>query len=149
MERFSPIALGCVGAILVTGTYQAWRNVGTWGALFGTTYGRLLLIKIAAMCVLIGLGYLARVRITAMRAPVSAARVSLMEVVTASLPRVAVGVRSGLRWPGTGGGYGEAAAYGLSNGVANGSSSGVVTARPTGWLTARPTAHRRTQDTRL
>ena len=31
VERFSPIALGCVGAILVTGTYQAWRNVGNLG----------------------------------------------------------------------------------------------------------------------
>ncbi|HEY2575285.1 MAG TPA: copper resistance protein CopC, partial [Streptosporangiaceae bacterium] len=101
VERFSPVALGCVGAILLTGTYQAWRNVGTWGALFATTYGRLLLIKIAAMCVLIGLGYLARIRITAMRAPASAARVSLVEFVTAGLPRVAVGVRSGLRLPGT------------------------------------------------
>jgi copper transport protein len=65
VSRFSPIALGCVAAIVATGTYQAWRNVGTWGALTGTTYGRLLLVKIAAMCVLIGLGYLARRRIAA------------------------------------------------------------------------------------
>jgi copper transport protein len=126
VQRFSPIALGCVGAILVTGTYQAWRNVGTWGALFGTTYGRLLLIKIAAMCVLIGLGYLARVRITALRVPASAARVSVVEFVTAGLPRVAVGVRSGLRLPGNGGGYGEGAANGSSNGAAIGSSNGVA-----------------------
>ncbi len=126
VQRFSPIALGCVGAILVTGTYQAWRNVGTWGALFGTTYGRLLLIKIAAMCVLIGLGYLARIRITALRVPASAARVSVVEFVTAGLPRVAVGVRSGLRLPGTGGGYGEGAANGSPNGVTNGSSNGVA-----------------------
>jgi copper transport protein len=126
VERFSPIALSCVGAILVTGTYQAWRNVGTWGALVGTTYGRLLLIKIAAMCVLIGLGYLARVRITALRVPASAARVSVVEFVTAGLPRVAVGVRSGLRLPGNGGGYGEGAANGSSNGAAIGSSNGVA-----------------------
>jgi copper transport protein len=130
VERFSPIALGCVGAILVTGTYQAWRNVGTWGALFGTTYGRLLLIKIAAMCVLIGLGYLARIRITAMRAPASAARVSLVEFVTAGLPRVAVGVRSGLRFPGIGD-YGEDGANGSPNG-ANGSSHGAANGSPNG-----------------
>jgi copper transport protein len=61
--RFSPIALGCVVAIVATGIYQAWRGVGTLGALTGTTYGRLLILKIAAMCALIALGYLARRRI--------------------------------------------------------------------------------------
>ena len=45
---------------MASGSYAAWRNVGTLGALAGTTYGRLLLLKIAAMCVLIALGYLAR-----------------------------------------------------------------------------------------
>jgi copper transport protein len=110
VDRFSPLALGCVGVILLTGTYQAWRGVGSWPALVDTTYGRLLLVKIAAMCVLIGLGYLARGRIAALRAPVPAVRVSIMElvtaglprVVTASLPRVGVGVRSGQIRPGTG-----------------------------------------------
>jgi copper transport protein len=58
--RFSPIALSCVAAIVASGSYAAWRNVGTLGALAGTTYGRLLLLKIAAMCALIALGYLAR-----------------------------------------------------------------------------------------
>jgi copper transport protein len=71
-SRFSPIALGCVGAIVATGTYQAWRGVGSWGALFGTTYGRLLLVKIVAMCALVGLGNLARQRVQRLRAPVAA-----------------------------------------------------------------------------
>jgi copper transport protein len=61
--RFSPIALGCVVAIVVTGTYMAWRNVGTLAALTATAYGRLVLAKIAGLCVLIALGYLARRRI--------------------------------------------------------------------------------------
>jgi copper transport protein len=60
VTRFSPIALSCVAAIVASGSYAAWRNVGTVGALAGTTYGRLLLLKIAAMCALIALGYLAR-----------------------------------------------------------------------------------------
>jgi copper transport protein len=120
VERFSPLALTCVGAILLTGTYQAWRNVGTWPALFGTTYGRLLLIKIGAMCVLIGLGYLARIRIAAMRAPAPAVRVSFVEMVSAGLPRVSVGARSGLRLPGTGYSRGNGAANGSSGGYANG-----------------------------
>jgi copper transport protein len=76
VTRFSPIALGCVAVIVVTGTYQAWRGVGTWGALAGTTYGRLLLVKIAGMCALIALGYLARRRIAeGLRAPAETGRV--------------------------------------------------------------------------
>jgi len=61
--RFSPMALGCVAAIVATGTYMAWRNIGTLGALTATTYGRLVLAKIAGLCMLIALGYLARRRI--------------------------------------------------------------------------------------
>ncbi|HET7015725.1 MAG TPA: copper resistance protein CopC [Streptosporangiaceae bacterium] len=104
VERFSPIALGCVVAILVTGTYQAWRGVGTWAALVDTVYGRLLLIKIAAMGVLIVLGYLARIRIAALRSPVKAAPLTITEFVAAGLPRVAIGAgRSGLaEGPGNG-----------------------------------------------
>ena len=131
VERFSPLALGCVGAILLTGTYQAWRNVGSWTALAGTSYGRLLLIKIAAMCVLIGLGYLARIRIAAMRAPASPDRVSVVEFVTAGLPRVAVGARSHLRMPGTGDGHGNGSSNGAvanvpSRGAANSSAKGAT-----------------------
>lgn len=91
VERFSPIALTCVGVLIVTGTYQAWRGVGTWPALVDTVYGRLLLIKIGAMVVLIGLGYLARIRIVALRAPSSTVPVSLVEFVTSGLPRVSIG----------------------------------------------------------
>lgn len=91
VERFSPVALSCVGAIVITGTYQAWRGVGSWPALVDTTYGRLLLIKIGAMCLLIALGYLARVRIAALRAPASATPARAAELVVAGLPRVVAG----------------------------------------------------------
>lgn len=60
VPRFSAIALGCVTVIVASGIYQAWREVGAWGALFGTSYGRLILAKIAGLLVLIALGYLAR-----------------------------------------------------------------------------------------
>ena len=83
--RFSPMALGCVVAIVVTGTYMAWRNIGTLGALTGTTYGRLVLAKVAGLCVLIGLGYLARRRIAGgLRPPVTAGPAA--ELVTAGVP---------------------------------------------------------------
>jgi copper transport protein len=72
VSRFSPIALGCVTTLVVTGTYQAWRGVGSWAALFATTYGLLLLAKIGGMCTLIALGYLARSRVHRLRVPVSA-----------------------------------------------------------------------------
>jgi copper transport protein len=131
VERFSPIALGCVGVILLTGTYQAWRNVGTLPALFDTNYGRLLLIKIGAMCVLIALGYVARIRIAALRAPASRAPVSLREFVVAGLPRVSVGARLGQSMPGIigrpghgGGGSSNGSSNGLPHGSFNGSSNG-------------------------
>lgn len=129
VERFSPLALGCVGVIVLTGTYQAWRGVGSWPALFETTYGRLLLIKIGAMCVLIGLGYLARIRITALRTPGSAVRVPIVELVTSGLPRVGVGARSVLSFAGNGWRPGNSAvASGSSNGSSNG--AGAISAGP-------------------
>jgi copper transport protein len=112
VTRFSPIALSCVSAIVATGTYQAWRNVGTLSALTSTTYGRLLLAKIAGMCALIALGYIARSRIVGLRTQPAATRVAL--AVAPSVPvklgagvrqgqdRAGPGARSGRGGPGTG-----------------------------------------------
>jgi copper transport protein len=60
VPRFSAIALGCVVAIVASGVYQTWREVGSWGALADTTYGRLVVAKITGLILLIELGYLAR-----------------------------------------------------------------------------------------
>jgi copper transport protein len=61
LPRFSAVALGCVSLILVTGFYQAWREIGlSWTALITTTYGRLVAAKILSIAVLIGLGWFAR-----------------------------------------------------------------------------------------
>jgi copper transport protein len=60
VPRFSAISLACVGTLVVSGAYQTWREVGGWQALFDTSYGRLILAKIAGLLVLIALGYLAR-----------------------------------------------------------------------------------------
>ncbi|MCL2542811.1 MAG: CopD family protein, partial [Nocardioidaceae bacterium] len=46
LARFSRVALCCVGVLVVTGGFQAWRQVREWGALTGTTYGRELLVKL-------------------------------------------------------------------------------------------------------
>lgn len=60
VARFSPLAFGCVVAIVVTGTFQSWREVGTFGALTGTTYGHLLIAKVAGFAVLVALGAVGR-----------------------------------------------------------------------------------------
>jgi copper transport protein len=60
VPRFSAISLACVCTIVVSGAYQTWREAGVWQALFDTSYGRLILAKVAGLLVLIALGYLAR-----------------------------------------------------------------------------------------
>jgi copper transport protein len=61
LPRFSKLAFACVVVLVVTGTYQAWRDVGwSLGALPGTAFGRLLLVKLAGVLVLLGFGWLAR-----------------------------------------------------------------------------------------
>ncbi|MFE1444170.1 copper resistance CopC/CopD family protein [Streptomyces sp. NPDC058739] len=60
VRRFSRLALGCVIALVATGTYQAWRQVGTWSALTGTRYGQLLLVKLGVVALLVGIAWLSR-----------------------------------------------------------------------------------------
>jgi copper transport protein len=93
-ERFSAIALGCVAAIVASGAYQTWREVGAWDALADTSYGRLILAKVAGLVLLIGLGYLARryirlgLRSTTTGAPSTAGRLRIsvaVELVVAAV----------------------------------------------------------------
>ena len=60
--RFSPLALGAVIALVVTGTIQAIVHVGHFGHLLDTPFGRAVLIKIGLLLVLIGLGFYNRNR---------------------------------------------------------------------------------------
>ena len=53
VPRYSNLAFGAVVAIVVSGTFQAERQVGTIHALFNTVYGHFLLAKLAAFGVLI------------------------------------------------------------------------------------------------
>jgi copper transport protein len=57
---FSRVAMACIATLAVTGTLQAWREVGAWDALASTRYGQLVLVKVALFCAILGLGYLAR-----------------------------------------------------------------------------------------
>ncbi|MGW2462955.1 copper resistance CopC/CopD family protein [Streptomyces sp. NPDC001761] len=51
--RFSRLAFTSVVVLVVTGVYQSWRGLGSWQALTGTTYGRTLLAKLAAVTALL------------------------------------------------------------------------------------------------
>ncbi|KOU27189.1 MULTISPECIES: copper resistance CopC/CopD family protein [Streptomyces] len=73
VRRFSGVAFVSVVVLAVTGVYQAWRQTGSWSALTGTEYGRLLLLKVALVAVLLGVAYMSR-KWTARLADAPAAR---------------------------------------------------------------------------
>ena len=56
LRRFSTLSLSCVGVLVVSGLSNCWLLVGSIHALFTTCYGWLLLVKLAAFGVLVGLG---------------------------------------------------------------------------------------------
>lgn len=56
VTRFSRLAGASVTVLVVTGVYQSWRGLGSWAALTDTTYGRLLLAKLAAVALLLVAG---------------------------------------------------------------------------------------------
>ena len=58
---FSRLALLSIIAIAVSGSFAAWRQVGSLGNLTTTAYGRLVLIKIGLFCVIVALGASSRV----------------------------------------------------------------------------------------
>jgi copper transport protein len=75
LARFSPLALGAVAAIALTGVVQAYIDVRTVHGLLHTTYGALVLAKTALLLGLIGLGWINRRRlIPALRRLVAAER---------------------------------------------------------------------------
>lgn len=49
VNRFSRLAFASVVTLAVTGLYQSWRQVGSWDALLNTSYGQLLMVKLAAV----------------------------------------------------------------------------------------------------
>ncbi|MEV7865317.1 copper resistance protein CopC [Streptomyces sp. NPDC088124] len=60
IQRFSRIAFAAVVVLAVTGIYQSWRQVGSWSALGGTSYGRLLLVKVGLVAVLVSVAWFSR-----------------------------------------------------------------------------------------
>ncbi|MEE1798625.1 copper resistance protein CopC [Streptomyces sp. JV176] len=60
IRRFSRIAFVSVVVLAATGLYQSWRQVGSWSALGGTSYGRLLLVKVGLVAVLVVIAWFSR-----------------------------------------------------------------------------------------
>jgi copper transport protein len=60
LPMFSRVAFTSVCAIAITGTYQAWRGIDSWRAIFGTEYGLLVIAKVVGFIGLLALGNLSR-----------------------------------------------------------------------------------------
>ena len=60
LDRWSLTAFTCVAALILTGEYQAWRQVSPIEALWSTGYGITLLAKLGAVSAMLGLAYFAR-----------------------------------------------------------------------------------------
>jgi copper transport protein len=60
VRRFSRVAFGSVIALVATGTYQSWRQLGSWSAFTDTRYGQLLLVKIGLVALLVGIASVSR-----------------------------------------------------------------------------------------
>ncbi|KJS54314.1 ABC transporter [Streptomyces rubellomurinus subsp. indigoferus] len=87
VDRFSKIAFGAVAVLVVTGVYQSWRGLGSWGALTGTDYGRLLLVKTGCVLAMLGVAWMSRSWLARLRsAPDEAAEVRPVEAERAELP---------------------------------------------------------------
>ncbi|MFD0275798.1 FixH family protein [Kitasatospora sp. NPDC127111] len=80
-DRFSKVAFGAVAVLTATGIYQSWRGLGSWGALTGTEYGRLLLVKTGCVVAMLGVAWISRSWLARLRAaPAEAAEVAPAEV---------------------------------------------------------------------
>ncbi|MFD8613219.1 copper resistance protein CopC [Streptomyces sp. NPDC059631] len=60
VRRFSRLAFGSVVALVATGIYQSWRQVGSWTALTDTRYGQLLLIKAGLVLLMVAVAWFSR-----------------------------------------------------------------------------------------
>ena len=58
VPAFSPVAVACVGTLVLTGSYAAWLHVDSLGALVSTVYGRTLTLKLLLVAAVLGLGAL-------------------------------------------------------------------------------------------
>jgi putative copper export protein/methionine-rich copper-binding protein CopC len=58
ISAFSPVALFCAGLLVVTGVVAAVLHLGSFGALWGSRYGQVLLTKLAVIAVLLVVAFI-------------------------------------------------------------------------------------------
>ena len=89
LQRWSQMALCCVSVLVITGGYQAWRQVYPVQAMWSTNYGITLTVKLALVLVMLALGYIARRHLTPERlrrtVPMEAALGVAVIVITTAL----------------------------------------------------------------
>lgn len=56
IARFTRVAVPGVVVVLLAGLYNAWLQVGSLGGLWGTAYGRTLLVKVLLVLLMLALG---------------------------------------------------------------------------------------------
>ncbi|MFF3713260.1 copper resistance CopC/CopD family protein [Streptomyces phaeochromogenes] len=103
VARFSRLAFASVAVLVLTGVYQSWRGLGSWDAVFDTSYGRILVAKVCAVVLLLAAAGFSRRwtgRLTDTEEPL---RVPVLETVGA---RAGGGADSG---PGAGSSSGDTA----------------------------------------
>jgi uncharacterized membrane protein len=64
LQRFSILGMICVGVLLASGIANSWYEVGTLDNLFTTTYGQLVLVKIALFAGMVALASINRFYLT-------------------------------------------------------------------------------------
>lgn len=89
LQRWSQLAFGCVAAVILTGEYQAWRQLFPVESLWHTDYGITLCVKLFLVSAMVGLAYFGRRRLTTDRlrrtVPLEAAVAALVLLVTTVL----------------------------------------------------------------
>ena len=68
-RRFSRLAGLCLLGVVVSGTYSAWIELGSTSALWSTSYGRILAVKLAFVLGLVSLGAENRFRVVPALSP--------------------------------------------------------------------------------
>lgn len=104
VARFSRLAFASVAVLVLTGVYQSWRGLGSWDAVFDTSYGRILVVKVCAVVLLLAAAGFSRRwtgRLTDAEEPL---RVPVLETVGA---RAGGGADSGAGESSSSGGAGE------------------------------------------
>ena len=56
VARFSPVAMGAVALLAATGLFASGVHVGGWARLWGTPYGRILVLKVVLVAGVVALG---------------------------------------------------------------------------------------------